>query len=149
MTWTTFHRRAEVLREVIALVDARGDGLLPPDLPGVRETFGDELGLLGALQLRWHTRLAGQVETFLDRESHDPEGAVVSAWRATARELPGVRAVLDRCREHPLDERMADATVRAAAKEHAFLAAAAGLAGPAAGSGIEQRARAGLSHVAA
>ena len=62
MTWKSFHHRGEVLRDVIAAVDAREDGLLPMDVPGVAETFGDELTLIGALQLRWHTRLAGRIE---------------------------------------------------------------------------------------
>ena len=46
--------------------DARRDGLLPMDVTGVRETFGDELTLLGALQLRWHTRLSGHLERAAD-----------------------------------------------------------------------------------
>ncbi len=96
MTWTTFHRRGDLLREVIAAVDARADGRLPMDLPGVRAAFGDEPTLLGALQLRWHTRLAGRIERELDLAPHDPESAIAAARRQTARELPGVRAVLDR-----------------------------------------------------
>ena len=32
------------------------------DVEGVGEAFADELDLLGALQLRWHTRLAGHIE---------------------------------------------------------------------------------------
>ena len=96
MTWTSFHHRAEVLREVIAAVDARRDGLLPMDVPGVARAFGDEQTLLGALQLRWHTRLAGRIESELDVAPHDPESAIAAARRQTAREMPGVRAVLDR-----------------------------------------------------
>ena len=61
MTWSTFHRRGEVLRGVIDAADTRRDGLLPTDVPGVPETFDDELALLGALQLRWHTRLSGRL----------------------------------------------------------------------------------------
>jgi hypothetical protein len=96
MTWTTFHRRADVLRDVIAAVDARADGRLPMDLPGVVPAFGDELTLLGALQLRWHTRLSGRIERELDLAPNDPEAAIAAARTETARELPGVRAVLDR-----------------------------------------------------
>ena len=66
------------------------------DLPGVPETFGDGKPLLGALQLRWHTRLGGRIERELDRAPHDPEAAIAAARGETARELPGVRAVLDR-----------------------------------------------------
>ena len=33
------------------------------DVPGVAERFRDELDLLGALHLKWHTRLAGHIES--------------------------------------------------------------------------------------
>jgi hypothetical protein len=121
MTWTTFHRRAEVLRHVMAVVDARRDGLLPMTLPGVPEAFADELDLLGALQLSWHTRLGGRLETELMLHPDDPAAAADTAWRATAAELAGVRAVLDHYAAHPLDERMARATAAAARKEQDLL----------------------------
>ncbi len=112
MTWKSHHDRGAVLRDVITTLDARRDGLLPMDLPGVAEAFGDELTLLGALQLRWHTRLAGRI---------DAGAAAAEARRATARDLPGVRAVIDHYTEHPLDEPMAHATAIAARKERALL----------------------------
>ena len=125
MTWTSFHYRADVLRDVIAAADARRDGLLPMDVPGLADrvayAFGDELGLLGALQLRWHTRLAGRIEHELMRLPSDPATAVAVAWRDTARDLPGVRAVIEHYRDHPTDDRMARATAAAAAKERALL----------------------------
>ena len=65
MTWDAFHRRGDVLRAVVAEANRRRDGVLPMDLPGVAETFGDELDLVAALQLRWHTRLAGRIERAL------------------------------------------------------------------------------------
>ena len=126
MSWTTFHRRGEVLREVIAAVEGRRDCRLPMHLPGVGDAFGDELTLLGALQLRWHTRLAGRIERELMQCPHDHEAAVVAAWRSTARELPGVRALLDHYRDHPLDERMARAVATSSRKEQALLGASAG-----------------------
>ena len=43
MTWTSFHHRGEILRAVIATADVRRDGVLPLDVAGVAETFGDEL----------------------------------------------------------------------------------------------------------
>ncbi|MGA8245612.1 MAG: hypothetical protein WB797_01790, partial [Nocardioides sp.] len=95
MTWTTFHHRGEVLRTVTLTADERRDGILPMDVDGVRETFGDELTLLGALQLRWHTRLSGHIERALIERPSDLEQAVVDAWHATADELPGTRLVLD------------------------------------------------------
>ncbi|MCF6376817.1 hypothetical protein L2K70_04300 [Nocardioides KLBMP 9356] len=136
MTWTSHHRRADVLRDVIRTLDertlARPDAdtpvLLPMDVEGVAETFGDELSLLGALQLRWHTRLAGQVERHLSDQPLDLEGAVALAWLATAEDLPGVRAVLDHHVEHPTSPEMFRAMAVATAKEHEMLALMAGRA---------------------
>ena len=148
MTWTTFHRRGEVLRTVIDAADTRRDGLLPMDLPGVTETFEDELALLGALQLRWHTRLSGHLEHALAHQPLDTDEAAVAAWHATAEELPGVRLVLDHYRAEPIDERMAAALATSAAKERVLLAAMVGRAGrttadtAAAGRVLEERARA-------
>jgi len=148
MTWSTFHRRGEVLRGVIDAADTRRDGLLPTDVPGVPETFDDELALLGALQLRWHTRLSGRLERTLLHHPADLDRAVVDAWHATADELPGVRLVLDHYRAAPLDDRMAVALATATAKEHVLLAAMAGRTGATteataeAGRALEERARA-------
>lgn len=148
MTWTSFHRRGEVLRGVIAAADSRLDGRLPMDVEGVAEAFGDELSLLGALQLRWHTRLAGHIERELMSQPLDLEGAVVAAWQATARELPGVRAVLDRYRAEPTSEEMARAMATATAKEHELLSVMAGRAtagdelASRAGEQVAERARA-------
>jgi hypothetical protein len=126
MTWTTFHRRGEVLRSVIATVDARRDGLLPMDVAGVRETFGDELSLIAALQLRWHTRLSGRLEQALMDRPADTDEAVVGAWHATAAELPGTLLVLDHYRAEPSSPAMADALQTSAAKGQVLLAAMAG-----------------------
>jgi hypothetical protein len=148
MTWTTFHRRREVLGAVIAAADARRDGLLPMDVPGVTETFGDELTLLGALQLRWHTRLSGHLERALMHQPTDPDEAVLAAWRTTADELPGIRRVLDHQRAEPADGPMTASLDIARAKERVLLAAMAGCAGAtteatvAAGRAFEERARA-------
>src|SRR5580765_4872900 len=120
MTWTTFHHRGEVLRTVTQIADVRRDGVLPMDVTGVRETFGDELTLLGALQLRWHTRLSGHLERALPDHPADLEQAVVDAWRATADELPGTLLVLDRYRIEPIDGVMAAAMATSAAKERAM-----------------------------
>ena len=38
MTWTSFHRRGDVLRDVIAAADQRLDGTLPRDVDGVSAT---------------------------------------------------------------------------------------------------------------
>jgi hypothetical protein len=148
MTWSTFHRRGEVLRTVMKTVDVRRDGLLPMDVPGVLERFGDELTLLGALALRWHTRLSGHLERALADQPADADEAAVTAWVRTAEELPGTRLVLDHCRDQPHDDRMARMLATATAKERTLLAAAVGRAGhtreatTAAGRALEQRARA-------
>ena len=111
--------------------------------------FRDELTLLGALTLRWHTRLAGRIERELSTQPMDLEGAVIDAWRATADELPGVLAILDHYRAEPLDDAMATAMTTSAGKEHVLLAVMAGRSsgGDAhavhAGKMIAERARAG------
>ncbi|MGH3347180.1 MAG: hypothetical protein ACRDO4_09360 [Nocardioides sp.] len=148
MTWNAFRTRGEILREVTALADARPDGTLPWDVDGVPRAFADELDLVGALQLRWHTRLAGRIEREQLSQPLDLEQAVITAWRATAQELPGIRAIVDRHREQPLDRAMAEAMTVATAKEHELLAVMAGraaLGDPRAarvGAEIEARARA-------
>jgi hypothetical protein len=128
MTWNAFRSRGEILRDVTAAADDRRDGTLPWDVAGVPAAFADELDLLGALQLRWHTRLAGRIERELMGQPLDLELAVVTAWRAAAHELPGIRAILDRHREEPLDGEMAGAMATATAKEHELLAVMAGRA---------------------
>jgi hypothetical protein len=153
MTWDAFHRRGEVLRRVVEVADQRRDGTLPMELPGVAETFGDANALVAALQLRWHTRLAGRIERALSEEPFALETAVVSAWRLTAAELPGVRAILDACTEHPFDEAMADTLDRANRKDWVLLAAMAGRssaddAAARVGRRLEEKARAGQELVA-
>lgn len=126
MTWKSFHIRGEILRSVIATSDSRNDGILPMDVVGVAETFGDELTLLGALQLKWHTRLAGHIEHQLAAQPMDLQHAVEIAWGNASDELPGVRAILDRYRTEPLDQAMATAMAKATTKEHTMLAVMAG-----------------------
>lgn len=150
MTWKSFHNRGATLRDVISVADQRCDGRLPMDVDGVRDNFRDELSLLATLQLRWHTRLAGRIERELMQQPMDLESAVVAAWRATAEEMPGIRAILDHYRTHPLDEAMARAMAKATTKERILLAVMAGRvskmdesAAPI-GAQIEERARASL-----
>jgi hypothetical protein len=148
MTWDAYHRRGDVLRAVIDEANSRRDGVLPMEVPGVAETFGDELALVGALQLRWHTRLAGRIERALVEEPSDLEHAVLMAWRGTARELVGVREILDAYTEQPPSEELARALRITARKDWALLAAMAGQASAqdasaiAAGRRLEQKARA-------
>lgn len=126
MTWTTFHRRGELLRLVTTAADERRDGNLPMDLAGVTETFGDELTLLAALQLKWHTRLAGSIERALVDQPMDLDEAIERAWGETADRLPGVRLVLDHYRAEPVDDAMARAMTKATAQERVMLAVMAG-----------------------
>lgn len=132
MTWDAFHRRGEILRDLIATAGARRDGTLPHRLADGTELypdlFDDELDLVGALLLTWHARLSGNIERELARQPMDLEAAVVRAWARTADEGTGVRLVLDQHIAHPLDARMGRALARARHKEWVRLAAAAGLA---------------------
>ncbi|WP_183095128.1 hypothetical protein [Nocardioides stalactiti] len=147
MTWKAFHNRGETLRTVITVAAERRDGILPMDLPGVSERFHDELDLLGALQLKWHTRLAGHIESELSVQPWELRSAVATGWALTADEMPGVRLIIDHYRDHPVDDAMAQALARSTAKEHYFLAVMAGQAalgraeGRVVGAEIEQEAR--------
>ena len=84
----------------------------------------------------------------------DLEDAVVAAWHATADELPGVRAILDRDRAEPRTRAIAEAMAKATAKEHILLAMMAGrvsardAAAARVGAEIEDRARATYRPVA-
>ena len=148
MTWNAFRTRGEILRAVTAVADVRPDGTLPWDVDGVARAFADELDLVGALQLRWHTRLAGRIQRELMHQPLDLELAVIAAWRATAHELPGIRAIIDHHRAQPLDGDMAAAMSAATTKEHELLAVMAGRASlgdpraARAGAEVETRARA-------
>src|SRR3954466_11271725 len=117
MTWNTFHHRGAILQNVVETADARRDGVLPMPLPGLAETFRDELDLLAALQLKWHARLSGNIERALMGQPLDLEEAVASAWRVTSEQLPGVRMILDRYAETPTDPEMEAALTRANEKE--------------------------------
>ncbi|MCR1782169.1 hypothetical protein KVF89_06460 [Nocardioides carbamazepini] len=147
MTWTAFHNRGETLRSVIATSAVRRDGILPMDVDGVSTAFRDELDLLAALTLKWHTRLSGQIERMLAHQPMDLDEAVAIAWSNTAHELPGVRMIIDHYRTHPLDDAMASAMAVACFKERHLLAVMAGRTslGDAAaariGAEIEERAR--------
>jgi hypothetical protein len=148
MTWAAFHRRGEVLRNVLDHAETHRDGALPMEMPGVAETFGDDVTLLGALQLRWHTHLAGAIERELMGQPMDLESAVLTAWRKTATDLAGLRAILDACTSEPTSEEMARMLETAHRKDWTLMAAMAGKASPSddraadVGRALEQKARA-------
>jgi hypothetical protein len=118
--------RKDVLRDVVRAAERRRDGVLPMDVPGVDTTFRDETTLLCALHLRWLARLAGRIERRLAKGPSDLDRAVARAWAATAREMPGVRAVLDHYIDEPSSSQMTVAMDRALMREHALLASRAG-----------------------
>ena len=155
MTWNAFHHRGEVLRTVVETADIRRDGTLPMDLPGVAETFRDELDLVAALHLKWHARLSGNIERELMAQPMDLASAIASAWARTSDEMPGVRLIIDRYTESPSDPEMAEALTKAQTKEWLKLAAAAGLASDEspsaarAGEQVELKARAAAAPVVA
>ena len=144
----THTSRGAILRAAINAANARRDGALPIDVPGVAEAFDDDLALLGALQLRWNTRLAGRIERELMQQPMNLEDAVVAAWPATADELVGVLAVVDRHRAEPTSAAMAAAMARSAVKERVLLAMMSGLVSTPGedaariGAAVESRARA-------
>lgn len=126
MTWNAFHNRGEILRSAIDAANARQDGKLPMDLPGVSEQFRDELDLLSAMMLKWHALLSGQVERELMQQPMDLEHAVACAWRRSSKKMPGVRLIIDHYNANPLDDSMSAALHRAQEREWWRLAAAAG-----------------------
>jgi hypothetical protein len=150
MSWNNFHHRGEILRAVVDTANDRRDGVLPVGVPGVSEKFTDEVDLVGALLLKWHARLSGNLERALTREPLDLQSAVAGAWRATAEQMPGVRLVIDRCADHPATPEMEHAMNRAREHEWMRLATLAGLASSqdssalAAGRRVEDLAREGL-----
>lgn len=151
MSWKTFHNRGEILRAVVDTANERCDGVLPTVVPGVAENFADDLDLIGALMLKWHARLSGNIERALLREPMDLQSAVASAWQATADQMPGVRLVIDRSMQHPEGAVMEQAMSRAREREWSGLAIAAGLANShgagavEAGRRVEESARLGLA----
>lgn len=97
------------------------------DVPGVAESFHGELDVIAALHLKWHARLSGNIERELMNQPMDLEAAVATAWAVTSRQVPGIRRIIDRYTDAPLDADMGAALARARQKEWLKLAAAAGI----------------------
>lgn len=151
MNWEAFHRRGDVLQAVIKEANIRRDGELPMYVTGVEQAFSDELDLLGALSLKWHTRLAGHTEAIAKDQPLDLEQATIEAWRGAADEIPGVRLVLDKALEEG-DEEIVAILDRSREKERELLALNSGkisafqLAehGARVGTAVEAKAREGF-----
>ena len=100
------------------------------ELPGVAETFGDELNLIGRAAAALAHPARRPIERALMDQPMDLESAVLAAWRRTATELAGVRRILDAYADAP--DLGADGTDAPTAhrKDWALMAAMAGRASP-------------------
>jgi hypothetical protein len=120
------YRRGDVLGELIATANRRQDGALPLDVPGVEAVFDDIDDLVGALLLRWHTRLAGELERALASQPLDLEEAVIRGWRSTRDRLVGVRVIMDALTEQRISPQMSAKLRVTAHKDWALMAIMAG-----------------------
>ena len=123
MTWDAYNRRKETLRDLLAIADRRRDLTLTELLDTVdegRNAFANETELLFDLQMAWFQRLSGKLDRLVSESVETPELMAVTAWVDAAGEMPGARALLDAHLDEP-------ALAKAFAKEHAFLAASAGV----------------------
>ena len=111
MGWQDFYARRDALNAAVEQGELR-----------TSTAFPDTSELLLALHHRWTQRLTARVELAeLDHDDH--VDAVGTAWRRTATDNPGLRALLDVHAEDPALRPLADA-------EHRMLARAAGLTEP-------------------
>jgi hypothetical protein len=120
------YRRAEVLRAVNDAANLRRDGSLPHDVPGVEAVFEDIDDLVGALLLRWHTRLAAEIERSLFDQPGDLEAAVIRGWCTACNQLTGVRLIIDTLTEEHPSPQMASKLRVSAHKDWALMAIKAG-----------------------
>ncbi|MDX6278126.1 MAG: hypothetical protein QOJ72_2254 [Nocardioidaceae bacterium] len=124
MTWDAYNRRKEVLREMLDVADRHPDTITLTDLldtvDGGREAFANETELLFDIQMTWFQRLSGQLDRLVTEGADTPEIVAITAWVNAAGEMPGARALLDANSD-------TTALRKAYAKEHALLAASAGV----------------------
>ncbi|RHW27056.1 hypothetical protein D0Z08_10290 [Nocardioides immobilis] len=116
-----YRQRYRALKLVIEEMDRRRDGVIPSQVAELWEVFEDDVDLVGALQMRWYTRLSGRID-FEQSRGHDRDQAVVSAWRLTHAEMPGVRMALDRLLESPTCPQMGLMLAKAQRNEHIMVA---------------------------
>ena len=140
MTWNAFHHRGDVLRTVVDEAEPRRDGVLPMELPGVTETFGDALapGRRPAAALAHPPGRRASSAPSLDQPD-DLESAVVAAWRDAAAELAGVRLILDAAARRAGRPATGDALEQAHRKDVVLMAAMAGLANGADPAAVRSR----------
>lgn len=95
MSWEDFYRRRDAIGLVLAHAKRRKGTDLSFD--AVREVFADRGELAAALQYKWSQQLTGRIAVALVDPDQDLDHveAVASAWRATARRHPELRALLD------------------------------------------------------
>lgn len=122
MSWGDYYQRRDAIDRVLAHVGH--DAHLPDVVP---DMFDGREELALALQYRWSQALNGRIAVALVDTEHQPDSdhleSVASAWRATARLHPELRALLDDYAPE------AGATFREAQRaEQRMLALAAGLA---------------------
>lgn len=124
MTWDAYHRRKNVLREMLAIADRQRDITLADlraTVDNAREAFPTETDLLFELQMTWFQRLSGHLDRLVAAGGSSPAIVPVTAWVSAAADLPGARALLDAHRDEP-------ALRTAIAKEQSYLASASGVA---------------------
>lgn len=120
--WEAEHRRAAVVRKVVARLDESRNGLpVLTDIPGITDEFPDFGDLLVALQRRWEVALGTRIEMELECGEDELAEDIAEAWRELATDQPGLRRMLDFYAGHP-------ALRSAVATEHQLVAVAAGLA---------------------
>jgi hypothetical protein len=124
VSWNDFYRRRDIIDSVLrAAARDPGAPIALDGIPGARDTFGGEEGLLLALHYKWTLLFGGHLDAELLDDS-DHVVATVRAWRAAVRANPPLRAVLDvNLGRYP--------SLRSAhEEEQRKLAVAAGFAGP-------------------
>ena len=122
MSWGDYYQRRDAIDRVLA--HAGRNAHLPDVVP---DMFDGREELALALQYRWSQALNGRIAVALVDTEHQPDSdhleSVASAWRATARLHPELRALLDDYTPE------SGATFREAQRaEQRMLALAAGLA---------------------
>jgi hypothetical protein len=126
MGWADHYRRRDAIELVLA---TDGDRLPYADLESVRAAFPSREDLALALRYRWTQALTGRLDVALTEAERsadvDHVGAVAAAWRATARQQPALRRLLD-----GYTPEAGERFRRSVRAEQRMVALAAGLAGP-------------------